>query len=85
MSTDLSPQNETFLDEQVARGEFSSRGEALDAAIELLRQRTDAVQRIDVGRRQLDAGDFVEYDDESLKARFDELKARAAAADGEQK
>ena len=78
MSIDISPQNEAFLDSQIADGVFHNRREALDAAVELLRQQSVVLDRVDRGRRQLDEGEFTEYDDDSLAHRFDELKRRAS-------
>lgn len=78
MSTTISPQNEKFLAQQVANGTYRDRGEALDAAVELLRLREQLLERIDEGRRQLDSGDFVEHDDDSLREFFAELKQRTA-------
>ena len=71
MQIEISPQNNEFIDRQVARGEFCDRRAALDAAVDLLRRRTDTQEKIDNGRQQLDAGEFNEYDDETLKNRFD--------------
>ena len=80
MQIEISPQHNKFIDRQVACGEFRDRGAALDAAVELLRRRTDTLAKIDNGRQQLDAGKFTEYDDETLKKRFDQIKHRAHAA-----
>ena len=76
MQVEISPQNNEFIDRQVARGEFRDRR----AAVDLLRRRTDTLEKIDNGRQQLDAGEFNEYDDETLKTRFDQIKQRAQAA-----
>ncbi len=65
MQIEISPQNNEFIDRQVARGEFRDRSAALDAAVELLRRRTDTLEKIDNGRQQLDAGEFNEYDDKT--------------------
>ena len=80
MQIEISPQNNEFIDRQVARGEFCDRRAALDAAVDLLRRRTDTLEKINNGRQQLDAGEFNEYDDETLKKRFDQIKRRAHAA-----
>ena len=82
MSTDLSPENEKFIADMLARGKYGSREEALDAGVELLRKRDELVDRLRESRRQLDAGEFTEYDGESLKARFDELKRRVTSPEG---
>ncbi len=60
MQIEISPQNNEFIDRQVARGEFRDRRAALDAAVDLLRRRTDTLEKIDSGRQQLDAGEFNE-------------------------
>ena len=77
MSTEISLENERFIERQLARGLFRDRGEMLDAGIELLRMRDELLGRIDRGRDQLDAGEFTEYDDAGLHERFEQLKARA--------
>ncbi len=79
MSQPLSPENQAYIDGQVAGGVFASSDEAIDASVALLRKRDELVARLRESRRQLDEGEFTEYDDESLAARFDELKAKAAA------
>ena len=78
MTQSLSPENQTYLDRQVARGIFASHYEAIDAGVALLRKRDDLVAQLQESRRQLDAGESTEYDDASLAARFDKLKAKAA-------
>ena len=77
MSTEISPENERFIERQIARGAFRDRGEALDAGIELLRIRDELLERIDRGRDQIEKGEFTEYDDAALGERFEQLKARA--------
>lgn len=76
MANDLSAENERFIEQQVAAGVFPTRTEAIDAAIELFRQRKDLLDRLDEGRRQLDHGEYSEYDGASLAKRFDELRTR---------
>lgn len=77
MSTDLSHDSESFLFDTVSRGFFPSRIEALEAAVLLLRERQRLVERIAEGRRQLDEGDFVDFDKEGLKKLASQLKERA--------
>jgi Arc/MetJ-type ribon-helix-helix transcriptional regulator len=76
MSIEISPENERFIERQIARGAFRNRGEVLDAGIELLRMRDDLLERVDRGRNQLDTGEFTDYDEAALKERFEQLKAR---------
>ena len=79
MSVDISHESAEFIDEQVAAGTFSSRGEALDEAVRLLQARTEVLRKVDEGRHQLDSGDFEEYDDETLAQWFEVLKEECLA------
>ena len=81
MSTDLSPENEQFIRVQLTTGVFASREEVLEAGIELLRKRDDLLQRVKESRRQLDSGEFTQYDDDGLAARFVDLKNNAQQPD----
>jgi len=77
MQIEISSKNSEFIDRQVACGEFVDRAAALDAAVELLRRRSDTLEKIAIGRQQLDSGEFNDYDEETLKTRFDQIKRRA--------
>jgi antitoxin ParD1/3/4 len=76
MNISISPEQAAFLDQQVAGGTFANPQEAVAAAIELLQRRADTLEQIDRGRRQLDQGDCTEYDEASLRLRFEQLKQR---------
>jgi Arc/MetJ-type ribon-helix-helix transcriptional regulator len=77
MATDISPENEQFIEQEIQAGVFRTKSDALDAGIALLRRRKELLARIDEGRRQLDEGEFRDYDDEALANRFSELRERA--------
>jgi Arc/MetJ-type ribon-helix-helix transcriptional regulator len=77
MASDLSPETESFLAQQVAVGTYQSRADAIEAGVELLRRRQELLDRLDESRRQLDEGDYVEFDQEGLRQYFEELKQRA--------
>lgn len=49
----------------------------MDSGAEFLKQQAEILDAVDEGRRQLDTGEFNEYDDEGLKRRFEELKQQA--------
>jgi Arc/MetJ-type ribon-helix-helix transcriptional regulator len=83
MSSDLSQPLEQFLADAVSRGLFPSRNEALEAGVELLKRRQQLLDHIDEGRRQLDEGDYVEFDEEGLKQFFEQLMERATGSPGE--
>jgi len=82
MSTDssLSPDRETFIERQVSTGVFRDRTDALEAGVDLLRQRQALVDRLTESRRQLDEGEYVEFDEEGLDIFFEGLKQRARQA-----
>ena len=44
---EISPHNSQYLDEQVARGVYGSRTEALDEAVQLLRDRLALIESLD--------------------------------------
>lgn len=76
MRTDLSPQNEQFIENVVARGVFHDREQALDEAIELLRRRQELLDYIDEGTRQLRNGEGIQLSGEGeLRAFFDRIQA----------
>ena len=69
MSTDLTPQSEQYLAEVVRRGVFSSREQALERAVDLLRQREELVREVNRGIEQCERGELVPFDVEDIKAR----------------
>jgi Arc/MetJ-type ribon-helix-helix transcriptional regulator len=83
MATDISPENERFIEQEIQAGVFRTKSDALDAAIALLRRRKELLACVDEGRRQLDAGDFRDYDEQSLASRFSELRERARRPEAE--
>lgn len=56
MSTDLTPENEHFLEHPVAVGMFHDRSEALNTAIELLKRRAELIRDVNAGIEQLEQG-----------------------------
>ena len=77
MASDLSPDAESFIQQEVALGAFQSREEALEAGVAMLKDRRQLLIRLAESRRQLDEGEYFEYDDEGLRQLFDQLIARA--------
>lgn len=73
----LSPDIESFIQQEVSVGTYRDRNDAIEAGVEMLRQRKALLDRLDEGRRQLDAGEYVEFDREGLRQFFDGLKERA--------
>jgi Arc/MetJ-type ribon-helix-helix transcriptional regulator len=77
MASDLSPDTESFIQQEIAVGAYPSRQDALEAGVALLRKRKALLEKLDEGRRQLDAGEYVDFDEEGLHQFFEGLKERA--------
>jgi Arc/MetJ-type ribon-helix-helix transcriptional regulator len=76
MSIDLSPQNEQFIEQVVARGAFHDRTQALDQAVDLLRRRQELLDHIDEGTRQLRSGEGIEiHGEQELQAFLERIQA----------
>ncbi len=76
MNTELSAENEKFIDDAIRGGEFHGRTEVLDAAVEILRRRQKLLRHIDEGTQQLRSGMGIElHGDAGLRAFFDEHEA----------
>ncbi len=84
MSLQVSAENEQFLQQQVETGFYSTKDAALDAAIDLLKRTASLRTQIDCGVRQLESGDFLEFDENSLDGYFDQLLAVATGAEPQQ-
>jgi putative addiction module CopG family antidote len=81
ISQSFPPELEQFVAQQVAAGNYPSEQELVVSAVRVLRD-VQARQRqfeddIRVGMEQLERGEFNEYDEASLRRRFEELKQRA--------
>jgi Arc/MetJ-type ribon-helix-helix transcriptional regulator len=79
MANDLSPDTESFIQQEIAVGTFHSRADALEAGMAMLKKRREFMDRLAESRRQLDAGEFFDYDQEGLRQMFEQLIARAEA------
>ena len=81
MAESFSPELQQLVRQELATGKYESEDQLLLAAVRLLAerdcQREELRREIQVGREQLDRGEYTEYDEEGLRKRFDELKNRA--------
>lgn len=75
MSSNLSPELNQLIAQELALGHYNSEAELLTEAVHLLRERNALRQQIRAGTAQLKNGEFTDYDPQSLRARFDDLKA----------
>lgn len=76
----LSPDHESFIQQQISTGIFKDRTDALEAGVDLLRQRQALIDRLNESHRQLENGEYVEFDDEGLRDFFEGLKQWACEA-----
>jgi Arc/MetJ-type ribon-helix-helix transcriptional regulator len=68
MSTDLSPQNEQFIEDAGARGSYPSRAAALNAAVESLKYRqAELIEEINAGIDEAGQGQIDSLDIEDIK------------------
>lgn len=82
MNAKLTSENEQFIQQEIAAGRYGTADEVMNAGLDLLR--TERLRaRLAESRRQLDEGEYTEYDEEGLRKRFDELKERARRRAGE--
>lgn len=72
----LSPDCQSFIEQQVASGVFRDPSDAIEAGVDLLRKRQALLDRLAESRRQLDNGEYVEFDEEGLRQYFEGLKQR---------
>ncbi len=77
MASDLSPDTESFIQQEIAVGAFQSRQDALEAGMALLKKRRELMTRLAESRRQLDEGEYFEYDQDGLRQLFEQLIAKS--------
>ncbi len=84
MEVALTPELEEFLDEEVSSGRYPSPGEVIRDALRLLQrysrlaeQDLNALRReLQVGIDELDRGQYVEYDDDTLPQLVEDIRTR---------
>jgi Arc/MetJ-type ribon-helix-helix transcriptional regulator len=81
MTTDATvAELEQLVRQEMATGKYASPDQMLLEAVRLLAERNrrrDALrQELQIGRDQLDRGEYTEYDEHSLRRRFEQLKER---------
>lgn len=79
----ITPENEDFVRQQIEAGVFPDRDSVFNAGLVLLRERTELVAHLKEGRRQLDEGEFVDYDESTIGRLFDDLRKRAVVETNE--
>ncbi len=68
MATNLSPENEQFIQNAIAAGMYHNREEVLDRAVDLLKRREQLIRDVNLGIEQLENGLGETLDIEQIKA-----------------
>jgi antitoxin ParD1/3/4 len=80
MEVQLTREQEAFIARSVQAGRFSSSDEALREAVELLKRSETELQRVRAfvgdGLSDLDAGNYEDFTDETLRELFDGVENR---------
>ncbi len=80
MSHSFPPELQQLVSDQLATGDYASEDEVLLAGVRLLadrtRQREELRREVQIGRDQLDRGEYTEYDEHTLREYFDDLQRR---------
>lgn len=76
----FSPELRRLVHEAFATGQYASEDDLLIVAVRLLNERNRRLEelrrQLEIGRDQLDRGEYTEYDEVSLRAFFDDLQQR---------
>jgi Arc/MetJ-type ribon-helix-helix transcriptional regulator len=75
MYTNFSPDVAQLIEREFALGRYTSENELLSEAVRLLSERDRLRELVDAGTRQLRDGEYTDYDSQSLRDRFDQLKS----------
>ena len=71
MATNLSPENEQFIENVIASGLYDDRDEALNRAVELLKKREQLYRDVNLGIEQLECGEGKEWNMEEINAKVE--------------
>lgn len=73
---ELTPQQQQFVDSQVASGVFKEPAEVVSVALSLLQQRQREYDQLQTAIAQVERGEYEPFDVEDIKRRGRERKAR---------
>ena len=76
MSNEISQENEHFIQQVIEKGAYRDRTEVLDEAVELLKERRELLEHLDIGTQQLRNGEQTDFNDETLRELFDDIQTR---------
>ncbi|HEY4760802.1 MAG TPA: hypothetical protein VIH42_09505 [Thermoguttaceae bacterium] len=69
MASNLSPENEQYIQNAIAAGLYHDRDEALNRAVELLKRREQLIRDVNQGIEQLQRGEGKLWDMEDINAK----------------
>jgi putative addiction module CopG family antidote len=70
MSTNLTPENEQFIENVIAAGLYHDRDEAINRAVELLQRREALIRDVNKGIEQLQRGEGKVWDMDDIDAQI---------------
>ena len=79
MTVEIPVNYQAFVKAVIDRGQFQTEEQVVGEALRLLAERDRRLEEfrreVQIGLDQLDRGEYTEYDDESLKELFEQIKA----------
>jgi hypothetical protein len=75
MATNLPPELNRLIAQELAFGHYRTEEELLTEAVQLLSQRNALREQIEAGTGQLASGEYTDYEPQALRERFDDLKS----------
>ena len=77
MASQISPENEQFIQREISSGTYRSREELLNKAVDLLKGRRQLLDHVDEGSRQLRNGEGLKLEGENEQTEFfDDIQTR---------
>jgi antitoxin ParD1/3/4 len=86
MTVEIPLSYQVFVKTAVESGQFQSEEQVVGEALRLLaerdRRREEFRREVQIGTDQLERGEYTDFDDESLKEFFEQIKAEGREAQG---
>ena len=79
MTVEIPLEYQPFVTDAIAGGEFKNEGEVISEALRILEERRQTAEylrrEMQIGLDELDRGEYLEFDEVSLKEFFEQVKA----------
>lgn len=79
MTLTISPERKAFVKSVVDNGTYCDESAVVEEALRLLERQEAFRREVEIGTRQLENGEYTDYDDESLRARFEQIRREGRA------